>query len=180
MKLTFNSKLNFGLTVSTSVALIIIGAMLVKYKIDPAGSLFYLVGIVIALIGFISLLNFVAHRKKDAKVLDYVFSIFLVIFGILIAIFSEPLQGYGMLLIGILLIALAVFDFTLFARQRNTITLVVGVLRFLIGVAFIASGVSEAFAQNNDFASKLWVIIGYGSIVLGITFLVLDTFIEVE
>ena len=85
-----------------------------------------------------------------------------------------------MLLIGILLIALAVFDFTLFARQRNTITLVVGVLRLLIGVAFIASGVSEAFAQNNDFASKLWVIIGYGSIVLGITFLVLDTFIEVE
>jgi uncharacterized membrane protein HdeD (DUF308 family) len=180
MKLSFNAKLSFGITVSTSVALIIIGAMLVKYKVDPAGSLFYLIGIVVGLIGFILLLNFIAARKQQVKVLDYVLSSFLIVLGITIAIFSEPLQAYGMLLLGILIGVLAIFDFIFFASSRNVVTLIVGILRMLIGLAFIASGVSEAFTSNNEFASRLWEIIGYISIGLGITFLVLDTFVVAE
>ena len=176
MKLSFHSKLNFGVTVSTSVALIIIGAMLIKYKVDPAGSLFYLVGIVVALIGFIMLLNLIAGRKKQSKVLDAVFSVILLVLGILIAIFSEQIQGYGMLIIGIILVVLSVLDIIFFVRNRDLFILIPGILRLIIGLAFIASGVSEAFTQDNDFASRLWEIIGYVSIVLGIAILVIDTF----
>lgn len=180
MKAPFNTKLSFGITVSTSVALVIIGAMLVKYKVDPTGSLFYLIGIVICLIGFISLLNFIAARKQRVKVADYILSFILIVLGILIAIFSEVIQAYGMLLLGILIGVLAIFDFIFYGSSRNALTLIVGILRLLIGLAFIASGVSEAFTSNNEFASRLWEIIGYISIGLGVTFLVLDTFVTAE
>lgn len=180
MKLPFNSKLSFGLTISISVALVIIGAMLVKYKVDLSGSLFYLIGIIIALIGFISLVNYIAGRKKQVQVIEYVLSAGLMVLGILIAVFSDNIQGYGLLVIGIFLIILAIFDFILFARNRNVITIIIGILRLLIGLAFVASGFSEAFTSNNDFASRLWEIIGYLSIALGITFIVLDTFDPVE
>ncbi len=180
MRLSFKSRITFGLTLSMSVALIIIGAMLVKYKVDPEGSLFYLIGIVIAIVGFVTLLNFVSGRQKQVTVVDYLFSTGLLIVGVLVAAFSEKIQAYGMLIIGIIFVAISIIDFLTFAKTRSLVTLIVGVLRVLIGIAFITSGVSEAVTSNDDFSRRLWEVIGYFSLGVGITFLVLDTFQVVE
>lgn len=180
MRLSFKSRITFGLTLSMSVALIIIGAMLVKYKVDPEGSLFYLIGIVIAIVGFVTLLNFVAGRQKQVTVVDYLFATGLLIVGILVASFSEKIQAYGMLSIGIIFVILSIIDFLNFAKTKSLVTLFVGVLRVLIGIAFITSGVSEAVTSNDAFSRRLWEVIGYFSLGVGITFLVLDTFQVVE
>lgn len=176
MKISLKSKISVGLTLSTSVALIIIGAMLVKYKVDPAGSLFYLVGIVIAIVAFINLLNYVSGKQKQVTVVDYLLSVGLLVVGILVATFSETVQAYGMLLIGIMLVGISILDFISSVRKRSVKTIIEGVLRLVIGVAFIVSGFSEALAGNSNFASQLWEIIGYVSMFVGISFLVLDSF----
>lgn len=180
MRLSFKSRITFGLTLSMSVALIIIGAMLVKYKVDPEGSLFYLIGVVIGMVGFITLLNYVAGRQRQVKVVDYLFALGLVIVGILVAIFSEKIQAYGMLLIGIFFIGLSIVDFINFAKTRSLVTLFIAILRVLIGIAFITSGLSEAVTSNDEFSRRLWEVMGYFSIGVGVTFLVLDTLKVVE
>ena len=64
MRISINTKVSFGVTVFTSVALIIIGAMIVKYNTNLAASLFYLIGIIIALVGFINFLNYISALKR--------------------------------------------------------------------------------------------------------------------
>ncbi|HOM31947.1 MAG: DUF308 domain-containing protein [Bacilli bacterium] len=176
MRISINTKVSFGVTVFTSVALIIIGAMIVKYNTNLAASLFYLIGIIIALVGFINFLNYISGRKQKVTVSEYLLSILLMIAGILVAIFSESIQAYGLLVIGILFVMLGIYDIVLYFRSKATITLIVGILRIVIGTAFIVSGFSEVLLANDEFSRKLWLIIGYASIVLGVTFLVLDTF----
>ncbi|MGI6735146.1 MAG: hypothetical protein BWY30_00297 [Tenericutes bacterium ADurb.Bin239] len=177
MRISINTKVSFGVTVFTSVALIIIGAMIVKYSVDNlAESLFYLIGIVLALVGFINLLNYVSGRTKKVTVAEYIFSIFLMILGIVVAVFSRNIQAYGLLVIGILFVMLGIYDIVLYIRTKATITLVVGILRLVIGTAFIVSGFSEVLLAGDEFSQRLWLAIGYFSIVLGVTFLVLDTF----
>lgn len=176
MRITINTKVSFGISLFTSVALIIIGAMIVKYNVNLAESLFFLIGLLIALVGFINFLNFIAGRVKNVTVAEYTLSILLVVLGIVIAIFSEKIQAYGLLMIGILFATLGVYDIVMFVRTKAVMTLIVGILRIIIGTAFIVSGFSEVFLKNDEFSQNLWLTIGYLSIVFGVTFLVLDTF----
>ena len=178
MKIRVNSKISFGVTISTSVALIIIGAFLVKYQIDPSGSLFFLVGIIITLFGFIFLLDLIAGRRKGATIADFFISIAILIVGILIAIFSEPIQAIGLLAIGAVFVFFFFCYFISAARNRSAITLVFGILRAIIGVAFFLTGTGEALTSGADkeVVKRIWQIIGYISIAFGTTFLVLETF----
>lgn len=176
MNLKFNSKISFGVTISTSVALIIIGAFLIKYQIDPSGSLFYLIGIIIGILGFISLLELIAGRRKGALVSDYVISTLLLVVGILIAIFSEPIQAFGLLVIGAIFIFMAIRDILTMMRTRSKITLIFAILRLFIGLALVLTGTGEAFTSNNEFVARLWEIIGYVAVTFGVTFLTLETF----
>lgn len=176
MNFKINTKITFGITVSTSVALIIIGAFLIKYQIDPSGSLFFLIGIIIGVLGFISLLDLIAGRKRQGKVIDFVFSIALLLTGVLIAIFSEPIQAVGLLVIGSLFVALAINDILSFVRTRDKVTLTIGILRLIIGLALALTGTGEAFTVNNEFVARLWQVIGYIAVSFGVIFLVLETF----
>ncbi len=178
MKFRLHTRINFGINVSTSVAIIVIGAFLVKYKIDPSGSLFFLIGIVVGILGLVSLLDLIAGRRKQDAITDYILSVILIIGGIIVALFSETLQAYGLLVVGFLLIALGINDIMIGARARNNIALTIGILRIIVAVALIASGTSVAFDKNNEFVGTLWTVIGYLTIAFGVVFLVLETFEE--
>lgn len=178
MKFRLNTRISFGLNVSTSVALIIMGAFLVKYNIDPSGSLFFLIGVVVAIFGLISLLDLIAGRRKKDAITDSILSVLLIIGGILIAIWSEPLQAYGLLVVGFLLIALAINDIMVAARTRSALSLTIGILRILVAIALIVSGTSVAFDKNGQFVATLWQIIGSITIGFGVVFLMLETFLD--
>ncbi len=178
MKFRLDTRINFGLNLAISVALIVIGAFLVKYNNPSGSSLFFLIGIVVAILGLVSLLDLIAGRRKKDAVTDYALSIILIIGGIVIAIFSEPLQAYGLLVVGFLLIALAINDIVGAARSRSGVTLAIGILRIIVAIALIVSGTSVAFDKNNEFVPTLWSVIGAITMAFGVVFLVLETFVE--
>lgn len=178
MKLSLRTKISFGITFFTSIALIVIGAMLVRYKVDPSGSLFFIIGILLSVVGFTTGLNYISGRQKGAKVLDYVISVVVIISGILIALYSQEFQAYGLVIIGVLFISLAVYDFLSYIRSRSVMAIVFGVMRIIVGIAFIASGFSETLTSaDSEFATSVWLALGYLSLIFGIAFLVFETFI---
>ncbi len=163
------NKINLSVNITTSAALILIGASLVKYQSGLISILIFVIGIFLGIIGFIELVNFIAQHHGPKKLVDVLLSVLFIIAGILIAIFNESLAVFSLIVVGLLLIAFGVFDLVKFIRFKWRLDLVYAIIHLGLGVLVV---VSHIFSTNNE----LLLILGYAMISLGGLIIVLDTF----
>lgn len=162
-------KLNISATVMTSAIIILIGASLIKYKSALLSSLIFIIGILIILVGFIEFVNFFAKRDSHQPVYHLFISGFLIVAGVLISVFSEPLQAFAFIVIGILLVLQAIYDFIKFARIKWRTDLLFAILRTILATVILVA----TFFQLQD---VLLTVVGHLMLGFGATFIILDSF----
>lgn len=170
------SAISFNVSMTTSAALILLGAFLIKYKAALLEIVFFTGGIILAIFGLILFLQFLV-KMGQKKMIDLLVAVLIMIVGLFVAIFARNLMNIGIMAVGTLFLTLGIFDLIYYHRYRSTLTLIMGILRIIIGLFLVIGGTTLFFmAVDAPTTDTIWITFGYVAITFGVAATAIDQF----
>ena len=161
-----NIKLPGIISISTSIILIIVGAYLIKFKTILIDQIIFLLAISLASYG---LLMMVRKFRYNRDIKEFWLGLLIVVLGVVLAVFSDKVMQYGLMVIGGLFIVYGVVITVQSATGHRPFYLSLGISRIVIGAALIVL----AFVTGTTQAT-IALITGIVALSLGLLFLVFE------
>lgn len=161
-----NIKLPGIISISTSIILIIVGAFLIKFKTILIDQIIFLLAISLASYG---LLMMVRKFRYNRDIKEFWLGLLIVVLGVVLAVFSDKVMQYGLMVIGGLFIVYGIVVTVQSAMGHRSFYLGLGISRIVIGAALIIL----AFVTGTTQAT-IALITGIVALTLGLLFLVFE------
>lgn len=161
-----NIKLPGIISISTSVILIIVGAFLIKFKTILIDQIIFLLAISLASYG---LLMIVRKFRYNRDIKEFWLGLLIVALGVVLAVFSDKVMQYGLMVIGGLFIVYGIVITVQSASNHRSFYLGLGISRIVIGAALIILAFVTGTAQET-----IALITGIVALALGLLFLVFE------
>ncbi|MFA6942421.1 MAG: DUF308 domain-containing protein [Bacilli bacterium] len=151
-----------------SIALIILGALLVWLRTSALNIIIFVIGVVMASFGAITVFDSLKGRNKDKFI--FLLGGFEMVVGVLMAVFSDPLVKVGFVLLGVAMALIGLLQLIDNYRfHTGSHQLAFGIIRMAIGVLliiapFIGSNIKDIFI----------LVVGIIAISAGVFFLMLE------
>lgn len=124
-------------TMGTALALVLVGALLVKYRVAFLEQIVFIIGVLLAVVGLLTLVTFLKGKTRGNFTM--LIAITEIAFGMVIALFPNSLVQVGFVLIGVLILVLGFIQLADFLHYRTgTLSFVFALLRISVGVLLIA------------------------------------------
>jgi len=152
----------------TALALVLVGALLVRYRMTVLESVVFIIGVLLAVVGLVTLITFLKGKTRGTNTL--IISLIEIIFGVVIAVFASSFIKVGFVLIGVVILILGVIQFADFIQFHTGIfSLIFAILRVIVGSLLIALPWT-----GGDIANTFALAVGIISIIVGINSLFIE------
>ncbi|HKM11487.1 MAG: DUF308 domain-containing protein [Bacilli bacterium] len=167
MRFSTKSK-GLNAVMGTALALVLVGALLVRYRMSVLESVVFIIGVLLSVVGLVTLITFLKGKTRGTNTL--VISLIELIFGVVIAIFASSFIKVGFVLIGVVILILGIIQFVDYIQFRTGVfSLIFAILRVIVGSLLIAVPWT-----GGDIANVFALTVGIISIVVGVNSLFIE------